>query len=128
RRRRRVPGAMAPGSGLVAGPTPGVIVLALVYRRLAGAEILHSMLEGAAASAVGLIIAMTVDSARAIFRAGKESGHPMGRSLAAMGIAVATFVGIGLLRWPTVPTVLSLAAISMGLSLLSRRAVSGIKK
>src|SRR5262249_40446091 len=45
-RARGIPGAIVAVLGLVVGPTLGVIALAVLYRRFAGAEILHSMLEG----------------------------------------------------------------------------------
>src|SRR6266849_5915493 len=49
-------GAVAAVAGLVVGPSLVVIGLAILYRQFAGSAVLDTALQGAAASAVGLLI------------------------------------------------------------------------
>jgi chromate transporter len=67
-RLRGAPGAVAAAAGLLAGPSVLVITLALAYRSLAGAALVHKALEGTAAAAVGLLIAMGIVSARQVLK------------------------------------------------------------
>lgn len=113
-RLRGAPGAIAATLGLLIGPSLAVIALATVYHRFAGSNVLHAVLEGAAAAAVGLLIGMGVKSADGVVRPGGE--HPAYRRMGAIVILAATFVAIGVLRLPTVATVLILAPVSVALA------------
>jgi chromate transporter len=119
-RSRGAAGAAAAALGLIVGPSLGVIALAIVYRQLAGTQVAHSALAGAAASAVGLLIGMVFHSARALLRPAHAAAQRAASSVAAVAVAAAIFICIAVLRWPTVPTVLCLAPVSMALVFLAR--------
>jgi chromate transporter len=118
-RLRGAPGAVAAAMGLLVGPSLAVIALALVYGRFAGTTVLGAVLAGAAAAAVGLLIAMGIQSGNSIVRGG--SSRRAAWSVGAIGVLAATFVCIGVWRWPTVPTVLCLAPLSITLAFFARR-------
>lgn len=120
-RLRGARGAIAAALGLLAGPSLAVVALAIVYRRFAGAMVLHSALEGAAAAAIGLLIGMGVQAGANIVCAEAKSGRRSIRSLGAVAILAAMFVLVGLLRYRMVPVVLCLAPLSIALSLLTIR-------
>jgi chromate transporter len=111
-------GATAAVLGLLVGPTLLVLLFALVYRRFAGAVLLHTVLEGAAASSVGLMIAMGLSIGAHIVRGGRSSNHSVAAPVAALAIMAATFVLIGVARFPMVPTMLCLAPVSIALAYL----------
>jgi chromate transporter len=115
-RLRGAPGAVAAAMGLIVGPSLAVIALAILYRQFVGTNILHVVLEGTAASAVGLIISMGVMSSSRIIRQKVKSGRRTAQRAGAIVVLVATFVFIGVLRFPTVPTVLCLAPFSIALA------------
>jgi len=118
-RLRGAAGAAAAAAGLIVGPSLVVVVLAVAYRRLAGANVLHAALEGAAAAAAGLIIAMVVQAARYVtLPGGTRSGRPAAGA-GALVVLAATFVAVAVLRWPTVTTVAGLAPLSIALAFLS---------
>jgi chromate transporter len=128
RRLRGPAGATSAVLGLLLGPTLLVLAFALVYRRFAGAALLHTVLEGAAASSVGLMIAMGLSIGAHIVGAGRRSNHSLAAPVAALAIMAATFVLIGVARFPMVPTMLCLAPVSIGLAYLwpaSRRGEAG---
>lgn len=118
-RLRGAPGAVAAGLGLLVGPSLAVVALALVYGRFAATNVLGAVLEGAAAAAVGLLIGMGIQSGKSIVR--PRGGHQAAQSVGAIAVLAATFVCIGVLRWPTVPTVLCLAPLSIALAFFARR-------
>jgi chromate transporter len=102
-----------------------VLVFALVYRRFAGAAAFHTVLEGAAASSVGLMIAMGLSIGAHLVGFGRSPNRGGASPVTALAIMAATFVLIGVAHFPMVPTMLCLAPISIGLAYLwpaSRRA------
>ncbi len=118
-------GATAAVLGLLLGPSLLVLAFALVYRRFAGAAIFHTVLEGAAAASVGLMIAMGLSIAAHLVGLGKKPNRDAAAPPAAVAIIVVTFALIGLARFPMVPTMLCLAPVSIGLAYFwpaSRRA------
>jgi chromate transporter len=115
-------GAAAAVAGLLTGPILVVIGLALLYQRFAGLVFLQDVLEGIAASAVGLLISTGIVSGRRIIQTGiTRSGRKI-ESTAATAVLVATFVFIALLRFSTVSTVLFVAPLSIALAFFSFRA------
>jgi chromate transporter len=120
-RLRGAPGAVAAGLGLLVGPSLAVVALAIVYSRFAATNVLGAVLEGAAAAAVGLLIGMGIQSGKSIVRPSGSSSRRAAQSVGAIGVLAATFVCIGVLRWPTVPTVLCLAPLSITLAFFARR-------
>jgi chromate transporter len=111
-------GTAAAVFGLLVGPSLAVIGVAVVYDRYAATPAVSAALEGTAAAAVGLLVAMGVQTGRRLVR--KKSGHPAG-SLVAVAIAAATFALVGALRLPTVPAVLCLAPLGIALAHLARK-------
>ncbi len=109
-------GALAAALGILVGPSLAVIALAVVYRQFAGSAALTAVLEGAAAAAVGLLIAMGVQSGAHAVSLERGSGRRMAQSLGAAVILAAMFVFVGVLRLPMVPTVLCLAPLSIALA------------
>jgi chromate transporter len=117
---RGAPGAVAAVLGLLVGPSLAVIALAVLYRHFAGTALLDAALEGTAAAAVGLLVAMGVRSGSAVIGSGPLSG---GRAVHVAGsilILLAAFVLIGVLRWSTVATVLCLAPLSIAIAYVIR--------
>ena len=107
-----VAGAAVAVLGLLAAPTIGLIAAAAVYRQFAGASLLDDVLQGPSAAAVGLLLAMGVTSGSHAVRAAIGSGG-FGRGVAAVAVTGAVFVLVGVLRFPTVATVLVIAPLSI---------------
>lgn len=114
------PGAVASVLGLLLGPSLAVIALAVLYRQFAGNAVVDAALEGAAAAAVGLLLAMGVRSGSAVIGSGPISGSRAIHVAGSLLILLAAFVLIGVLRVPTVATVLCLAPLSIALAYVMR--------
>ena len=137
-RLRGAPGAVAAALGLLVGPSLAAIGLTVGYDALAGSAVLHAAIEGAAAAAAGLLIAMGVSSAthgagvatRGERRsdaaaAGRSRLAPRWPDLGAIAVLLTVFVLIGLMRLPTVAIVLCVAPVSIALAYLALRSDSG---
>jgi chromate transporter len=107
------PGAVAAVLGLLVGPSLAVVALAVAYRQFAGTALVDAALEGAAAAAVGLLVAMGVRSGSAVIGGRPLSGRRAVRVAGSILVLLAAFVLIGVLRMPTVATVLCLAPLSI---------------
>jgi chromate transporter len=103
-------GAATAVLALLSGPFAIVLALGAAYSRIGGQPLLHTVLDGIAAAAIGLTFATGLR--------GLAQGTPGQMPLA---IAAATVLCVGVLRWPMVPVVLALAPLSIGLALLSRK-------
>jgi chromate transporter len=93
---------------------PGATVVNLatvVGRQLRGAA-------GAASASVGLMIAMGVSIGAHVVRGGRQANRSLAAPAAALAVMAATFVLIGVARFPMVPTVLCLAPLSIGAAYL----------
>jgi chromate transporter len=119
RRLRGAAGAAAAMLGLLLGPSLAVVGFAILYRRLAAVAGFHAVLEGAAAASVGLMIAMGFSSGRHVVGLATKSDRNAMRVAGALAIMAATFVLIGVVRLPTVPTVLCLMPLSIALAYFS---------
>jgi chromate transporter len=136
-RLRGASGAVAAALGLLVGPSLAAIGLTVAYEALAGSAVLHAAIEGAAAAAAGLLIAMGVASARGAGGARGGERRPEAaaagsswfvrrwRNLAAIAMLLTVFVLIGIVGLPTVPIVLCVAPISIALAYLAMRSDSG---
>jgi chromate transporter len=102
-------GAIAAISGMLAAPLVVVLSLALLYAHFAGNPHLAQALRGMGAVAAGLITATGLKLLTALRK------HPLGRPLCAV-LAVATFAGIALLRWPLAWVLLGLGGIGCWLT------------
>ena len=106
-RLRGAAGAVAAVLGLLSGPLAIVLALAAAWTRIGPGPVLHAVLDGVGAAAVGLTFATGLSLA------------PRGRAGAApLAVTLATVVSVGALRWPMIPVVLGLAPVSIGLALL----------
>jgi chromate transporter len=135
-RLRGAPGATAAALGLLVGPSLAAIGLTVAYDALAGSAVLHAAIEGAAAAAAGLLIAMGLSSAAhgagGAMRGGQRREAagpswfvPRWQNLGAIAVLLTVFVLIGLMRLPTVPVVLCVAPVSIALAVLAMRSDSG---
>lgn len=77
--------------GLLGPPVVIVTIFGIVYARYGQIESVQRVLAGVSAAAAGLIIGTTAKMSEPLFRAGWNAG-PL--------IALATFLGIGVMRWP----------------------------
>jgi chromate transporter len=137
-RLRGAPGATAAALGLLVGPSLAAIGLTVAYDALAGSAVLHAAIEGAAAAAAGLLIAMGLSSAMhgaGGARRGERRPEaaatgpswfvPRWQNLGAIAVLLTVFVLIGVMRLPTVPVVLCVAPVSIALAVLAMRSDSG---
>jgi chromate transporter len=96
------PGSVAAFAGLMAAPMAVVIGLGFFYDRYSGLPIVGRGFAGLAAVASALVLATALKIAAPL------RCRPLG-----IVIAVATFAGIAVLRWPLPPVLLVLAAVSI---------------
>ncbi|MGE0628413.1 MAG: chromate transporter [Hyphomicrobiaceae bacterium] len=101
-RLRGIPGALAAFFGLISVPFFAIIIFASIYSWLIAVPFMQAFLDGLAASAVGLLLAMGVKASR--------SGRMELFQFAVMGIVVIT---VGILRWPMIPVILIMAPLSV---------------
>ena len=102
--RGAVGSAVALGA-LLTGPFFIVIAAALTYNRLIEIPGFASAMAGIATVAVGMI-----------FRMGMTSAQGSLRHVPSLLVLIATFVAVGIMRWPLVPVMLVLAPISIAAS------------
>jgi chromate transporter len=98
-------GSVAAVLGLLTGPFFIIIGLAAIFHRIQSVSWSHSVLEGVATTAVGLLFSMSV---KAIRSAKMKLGH--------LAVLAAVVAAVGGLRWPMIPVVLVLAPISVALA------------
>lgn len=95
---------------MLSGPFAIILVLGALYSEVGDRPVLHAVLDGIAAAAIGLTFATGL------------RGLALGSSgPAGWGVAAATVVCVGILRLPLVPVVLALAPVSIGLALVRRK-------
>ena len=107
---RRGPGAVAAVLGLLSAPFAIVLGLAVLYQRIAGIGVVHAVLDGIAAAAIGMLLAT-----------GVKLAHRSAVDVGAVALTAATVLCVGVLRWPMLPVVLVLAPIGVALARLRRR-------
>lgn len=92
-----------------------IIGLATVYDQIKDIAWVHDLLDGVAAAAVGLLVSVAARSARGTFH-----------GIVPFAVALVFIVIIGILRWPMIPVVLTLAPPSVALVWwVSRRKAEG---
>jgi chromate transporter len=114
-------GAAAAVTGLLVGPIFVVIGLEVLYREFAGSPLLPAMLPGVTAAAVGLLIGMAVSSGTRLASARVKSGARVPTIASAIVFLMMTFILVGALRFPMVPTVLCVAPLSIAVTFLGTR-------
>ena len=108
-RLRGAAGAAAALAGLLGGPFVIVLAIAVVYAGLGQHPLIYRMLDGVAAAVVGLTLATGLRSLK--------RGAP---GPAAIAIAAATVVSVGILGWPLLPVFAVLAPFSIGLAFVKQ--------
>jgi chromate transporter len=116
----RLPGALAAVLGLLIGPGVAAIGLASLAHHWAGWT-LSAALQGMAASAAGLLFSMGLKTGSKMVRLVFSSAGKEAEAVAALSVLTATFVLVGLFRFPTAAVVLCLAPCSVALALLTRK-------
>jgi chromate transporter len=112
-RQRGAPGAVAAVLGLVLGPALVVIAIAAAYQHFADTPVLASVLDGTAAAAVGLILAMGITSGTHVIKVAARARGVSTHGAVTLATIVAVFVLVGVLRLPTVATILCVAPLSI---------------
>lgn len=97
-------GLAVAGFGVLFPPFVMILILAALYRGVAGFGTAQFVLGGLAAAGVGMTLVIGVKSARRL------------RGAAPVAVAAATFAAVGLLQWPMLPVVLALAPLSVALA------------
>ena len=102
-------GAIAGMAGLLLTPTLIVLALALLYQQFAAMPLVPGALRGMGAVACGLVLATAVKLSATLKK--NALNLPLG-----LVFGAATFVAIGLLRWPLVWVVLGIGGLSMAMA------------
>lgn len=95
-------GAVVAFAGLLTVPVAVALLLAALYGRIGQLPGVEALLRGVGAAAGGLVLAT-----------GLKMAEGLPRSVPALGFAVLAFVAIGVLRWPLVPVLFTLAPLSV---------------
>src|SRR5262249_18205600 len=109
---RGIAGALTALLGLIGPPVMIVVLLALLYAHFGELEMVRRALLGIAAAAAGLVLATAA-----------KMGEPLARSgsIAALAVAIATFIAIGVLRGPLLWVLALMLPASIALSWWARR-------
>jgi chromate transporter len=95
-------GALTALAGILTLPLVVVLTLAILYDRFGHLLGIDALLRGVGAAAGGLVLATGVKMAQAL-----------PRTVRALGFLALAFAAVGLLRWPLVPVLLTLAPLSV---------------
>jgi chromate transporter len=106
-------GAIASVAGIIVPPAIVIVLIAMALAQLQRFSVTHLALEGAAAASIGLSLSMGIVTARRVPRAALP-----------LSVMTATFVMVGLLRWPLVWVLVSLGCASVCAEYLRLRRVS----
>jgi chromate transporter len=109
---RGLPGAAVAIAGLIGPGMLIVIVFAFLYAQYGNLDALQRMFTGVAAAAAGLVISLTARMAEPLWHE---------RNLLVHAVAIATFVGVGVLRWPIWWVLAVLIPASIAVAWWSRR-------
>lgn len=98
---------------MLLGP-PMVVVIGIltVFQSMSHVAWLHDFLEGIAATAAGLTASVGIKSARRAYAQAKWT----------LGLVIAMFIAVGMMRWPLLPSVTILAVTSLVLVRVAARA------
>ncbi|MGY3131737.1 chromate transporter [Bradyrhizobium sp. USDA 4501] len=99
---RGIPGAFAAILGLIAVPTAVVIGLGVIYGRFADDPVVRHLFGGLAAAAAGLLISTAIKIA-----------WPLRRDVLSFFIGALCVLAIAVFRLPLLPTLLTLAPLSI---------------
>ncbi len=107
---RGVPGAVLAATGILGPPFLFIIVLALLYARFGEVAGLAAVLGGVAASGLANSLTTGLRAARRL------------RGIGPWAVVAATFVAVGVLRWPMIPVVAVMIPVSVALAWRNRHA------
>jgi len=102
-------GGVAAAIGLVGPAFVVILVLGFLYAQFGDSPMARAVLAGLAAAGVGMTLSVGMKVAKNI------------RGVVPIVFGIAIFVAVGILHWPTVPVVLVLAPLSVGLEYIARR-------
>ena len=106
---RGVAGSAAALAGLLSGPLVIVVALAVGYSRIADIGLVHAVLDGVAAGAIGLTVAT-----------GLRTAYRGTSGFAPVAIVVATVLCVGVMRWPMLPVLLVLGPTSIAVAFVEQ--------
>ncbi len=109
-RRHGLAGALSALAGVMAVPFVIFIAIGALYTRFGQMNVVHGALSGVSAAAAGFVIAVGVKLAR-----------PHRGVVRSMAFGAATFIAMGLLRFPLLYVFLALAPPSIALAWLRQR-------
>lgn len=109
-RMRGVIGAAVTLVAVLMVPFFAIIALASVYSTIDAIPWAHNFMTGIAASAVGLVLSVTLKSIRITIR-----------GIGPFAVLGAIFLVVGVLRWPMVPVVACLAPVSVVIAWWTKR-------
>lgn len=101
-RLRGAAGATTALVAMLAGPFVGVILAALAYQQLLDIPGFSALVAGVAAVAIGMLLRM-----------GVEAGRVAATGPISIGVMLATFLAVGVLRLPMLPVVFVIAPASI---------------
>ncbi|HWA80671.1 MAG TPA: chromate transporter [Acetobacteraceae bacterium] len=96
-------GAVAGFAGIILPPAIVIMLIGALFSTLTRFPIVHRALVGAGAAAIGLSLSMGITAARRL-----------PRGIVPILVLVATFLTVGILRWPLVWVLLGAGSISVG--------------
>ena len=99
---RGAPGSAVALAGMLTGPVAVVILAAVLYHRLVELPGFAAAAAGVAAVAVGMLVRLGLTLARRV-----------PRRITAYAVMLATFIAVGLLKWPLLWVVAVMAPISI---------------
>jgi len=111
-RLRGIPGAIAAFSGLVGPPALIMVVMGMLYHRYGEIEALRRILSGVACAAIGLMLAVVFRMMMPLIKRG---------DVVALLMLAATFVAIGVFRWPLAEVLLAGIPISIAVTYAMRK-------
>ena len=103
-------GAFTAPFAMLIGPFIIILLVGATYGRVADTPHLHAVFDGVAATVVGLTLSTGVGAIA------NGTPDPISVTFAAL-----TVVGVGVLGWPMLPVVLTLAPVSIGLAWMRAR-------
>jgi chromate transporter len=96
-------GAAAGFTGIILPPAIVIVLIGMLFSSLAHFPITHRALMGAGAAAIGLSLSMGITAARRV-----------PRGIVPIIVLIATFLAVGILRWPLVWVLLGAGSFSIG--------------
>lgn len=97
-------GALAALAGLMTPPIVLMLIAGSLYTRFGALPGLRGALAGLAAAAAGLILATAVQMAEPLAKGRPRTGHI---------VALASFLAVGVLRWPLLPVLAVMVPVSI---------------